>query len=290
MVGTVFDIKEFSVYDGPGVRVTVFLKGCPLKCLWCHNPEGLSPRPQVMVTAASCVSCGLCRIEGCPLTGGAKEFLSSKADCKGCGECVEKCPSAYRKISGRQYTPKELADAVMKNAVFLSDGGGVTFSGGEPTMQAEFLLETMALIPLHKTVQTCGQCDPKTFKRVIDASDLMFFDIKHPNSSEHKKYTGVGNETILKNLSQLKESGKPFIARIPLIKGINDSAESLAATAELLSGRSGLLRVELLPYNTVAGAKYQMTGRDFPYSFEAPDLASLDISAFERLGIECRIL
>ena len=289
ITGTVFDIKEFSVYDGPGVRVTVFLKGCPLRCKWCHNPEGLSPKPQVMLTAASCVSCGACKTD-CPLTGSLEAFQNSKIPCRGCGECVGKCPYAFRKISGKTYTPKELADAVMKNAVFLTDGGGVTFSGGEPTMQAEFLLETMALIPLHKAIQTCGQCETQTFKRVLDAVDFLFFDIKHTDTETHKKYTGKGNETVLKNLDQVKDSGKPFIVRIPLIKGVNDGAENLLRTAELLKGAPGLQRVELLPYNGAAGAKYPMTGMAFTQSFIAPAIGDIDITPFTEAGIECRIM
>ena len=290
MKGTVFDIKEFSVYDGPGVRVTVFLKGCPLRCAWCHNPEGLSPHPQAMVSVSSCVSCGQCLTEGCPLTGSADAFVSNEAACSGCGRCIEKCPFAFRKISGKTFTPEELAAAVMKNEVFLTDGGGVTFSGGEPTMQAEFLLETLALIPLHKAIQTCGQCDTQKFKRVLDAVDFVFFDIKHTDSETHKKYTGAGNETILKNLAALKNSGKPFVIRIPLICGVNDTTENLSATASLLLDAKNLLRVELLPYNGAAGAKYSMTGKAFPHSFKAPDIESIDLAPFKKAGIECKIM
>ena len=253
------------------------------------QPEGLTPSPQVMVTAASCVSCGACKTD-CPLTGSLEAFQSNDIACHGCGECVSKCPYAFRKMSGKRYTPKELADEVMKNAVFLSDGGGVTFSGGEPTMQAEFMLEAMALIPLHKAVQTCGQCNPKTFKRVLDTVDFLFFDIKHTDTEIHKKYTGVGNETILKNLKQLKESGKPFVARVPLIKGVNDGRDNLTKTAELLKDAKGLQRVELLPYNGAAGAKYPMTGQPFDHDFIAPKIEDIDISLFKDVGIECKIM
>lgn len=290
MQGTVFDIKEFSVYDGPGVRVTVFLKGCPLRCQWCHNPEGLSPHPEIMVTAASCTDCGACYIDSCALTGGTKALASGKSKCIGCGKCTEKCPNAFRKVCGKLYSPKELADAIMKNADFLREGGGVTFSGGEPTVQADFLLEVMALLPLHKAIQTCGQCNPKTFKTVLDAVDFLFFDIKHTDPDKHKEYTGVSNETILENLEAVKESGKPFIARIPLIKGVNDGCENLKRTAELLKGAKALIRVELLPYNSVAGAKYEMVGKVFEHSFEAPDLKSLDLTPFREAGIECKIM
>jgi pyruvate formate lyase activating enzyme len=242
-----------------------------------------------MVTASSCVSCGACKTD-CPLTGSLEAFQNSDIHCRGCGECVDKCPYAFRKISGKTYTPKELADAVMKNSVFLTDGGGVTFSGGEPTMQSEFLLETMALLPLHKAIQTCGQCNPETFKRILDAVDFLFFDIKHTDTNIHKRYTGTGNEMILKNLIQVKESEKPFIARIPLIKGVNDSVENLNATAELLKHAKGLQGVELLPYNGATGAKYPMTGIPFTNVFSAPALGDIDITPFTEANIKCRIM
>ena len=281
MQGTVFDIKEFSVYDGPGIRVTVFLKGCPLRCKWCHNPEGLSPTPEVMVSSG-CMECGACHVARCRKAAGDS--------CTGCGECVTKCPNALRKVSGKAYTPKELADAVMKNAIFLTDGGGVTFSGGEPTMQADFLCETMSLIPLHKTVQTCGYCKSDTFERVLGLADLIFFDIKHTDPALHKEYTGVSNELIFKNLELLKASKKPFICRIPLVKGVNDSAENLRATAELLYDCPSLIRVELLPYNAAAGAKYKMVGKDFNYDFTAPERESIDLSVFTDRKIEARFM
>jgi pyruvate formate lyase activating enzyme len=289
MKGTVFDIKEFSVYDGPGVRVTVFLKGCPLRCEWCHNPEGLSPSPQIMVSVASCVDCGACAVDGCPLSGG-RDNLSLGATCRACGRCVEKCPLALRKITGTVYEASELAEKIMKNVVFLSDGGGVTFSGGEPTLQADFMLEVMSLLPLHKAVQTCGFCPKDKFLRVIDACDLMFFDIKHTDPVLHKRYTGVGNELILENLAALKRSGKPFIARLPLISEINFTEEHLTRAAQLLSGSSGLLRVELLPYNSVAGAKYSMTGKRFDGGMSAPVIGEKEILVFNRAGLECKVM
>ena len=288
ITGTVFDIKELSVYDGPGVRVTVFLKGCPLRCAWCHNPEGLSAAPQIMVSA-SCISCGSCRTE-CPLTGSADALKNTRISCHGCGECVSKCPNAYRSVVGKVYTPSDLAKTVMKNSVFFTDGGGVTFSGGEPTMQSEFLLETMKLLPIHKAIQTCGYCKSDIFKQVLDAVDFLFFDIKHVNDVEHKKYTGVSNRLILENLKQVIQSGKPFTVRIPLIKGVNDSSENLKATASLLKGASGLQRVELLPYNGAAGAKYQLIGKPFEHSFIAPATEDIDVSAFLSEGIECKIM
>ncbi len=289
MNGTVFDIKEFSVYDGPGVRVTVFLKGCPLRCKWCHNPEGLAGKPQIMVSSA-CISCGLCTVPECSLTGGMKNLLESDYECTACEKCIDKCPYAYRKIAGKEYTPKELADAVMKNAIFLTDGGGVTFSGGEPTVQAGFMLEVFDLLPLHKAIETCGFCQEDTFKKVLDRIDFLFFDIKHTDPEMHKKYTGVDNALILRNLEAVKESGKPFIVRIPMIKGVNDGIENLQKTASLLSDAKSLVRVEILPYNGAAGAKYAMTGMPYENAFIAPARSEIDVSPFTEKGIECKIM
>ena len=288
MNGTVFDIKEFSVYDGPGIRVTVFLKGCPLRCRWCHNPEGLSSHPQVMISYSACTDCGRCKVDGCSLSGGKEALLSSTAVCSACGRCIEKCPANLRKIAGTVYTPEALAEQIMKNGMFFTDGGGVTFSGGEPTMQADFLCETLDLLQIHKAIQTCGFCEAERFKKVLDRVDYLFFDIKHTDPEKHKLYTGVDNAVILKNLAEVINSEKPFVARIPLINGVNDGADNLRATAELLKGAKSLQRVELLPYSALAGAKYEMLGKSYGETFTAPK--EVDITPFRDLGIECKIM
>lgn len=274
MNGVVFDIKEFSVFDGPGVRVTVFLKGCPLRCKWCHNPEGLRPEPQIMVSSA-CTGCGNCCVPDCS--------MKLNGRCNGCGKCVSLCPNGFRSISGKVWSSQELADKIMSYKAFFAPEGGVTFSGGEPTLQADFLCETMERLPIHKAIQTCGFCPEKDFARVLELTDFLFFDIKHTDPVKHKEYTGVDNALILKNLEQVKRSGKPFIARVPLIDGVNNSEQNLTATAELLSDASSLVRVELLPYNSAAGAKYKMTGQAYPYEFKAPE--HVDLKPFERAGI-----
>jgi pyruvate formate lyase activating enzyme len=226
----------------------------------------------------------------CPISGSLANLRKGGYECTACGKCIDKCPYAYRKIAGREYTPKELADVIMKNAIFLTDGGGVTFSGGEPTMQSDFMLEVFDLLPLHKAIETCGFCKTETFKKVLDKIDFLFFDIKHTNPEMHKKYTGVDNALILRNLEQVKASGKPFIVRIPMIKGVNDGAENLEKTAELLKDAKNLLRVEILPYNGAAGAKYDMTGMVYGQNFVASKKDEIDISPFTKAGVECKVM
>ena len=282
MLGTVFDIKEFSVYDGPGVRATVFLKGCPLRCEWCHNPEGLGKSPQIMVSSG-CGNCGKCRVDGCA-------FLSN-GECNGCGACVSLCPQGLRRISGTVYTPEELTKRLLTYAPFFGSDGGVTFSGGEPTYQPDFLCETLDLLGkagIHRAVQTCGYCSESVWERVLDRVDFVLFDIKHTDAERHKLYTAVDNAPILANLERLKRSGIPFIARIPIIAGVNDDTVNLTKTAELLTDAPNLQRVELLPYNGAAGAKYRMVNLPFTHDFYAPD--HVDTSPFTNRGIECRIL
>lgn len=282
MTGTVFDIKEFSVYDGPGVRATVFLKGCPLRCQWCHNPEGLGKSPQIMVSSG-CRKCGRCYIDGCNQRDGG--------ECNGCGKCVSLCPYGLRRISGTEYTPEELAKRLQTYAPFFGTDGGVTFSGGEPTYQADFLCETLDILGkagIHRAVQTCGYCSEEVFNRVLSRVEFVLFDIKHTDTELHRRYTGVDNAPILANLERLKRSRLPFLARVPLVDGVNNSRDNLSRTARLLTDAPSLVRAELLPYNGAAGAKYQMVGIPFGHDFHAPD--DIDISPFTELGIECKIL
>lgn len=249
MTGTVFDIKEMAVHDGPGIRTTVFFKGCPLRCLWCHNPEGLSREPQLMYKESRCRHCGLCR-KPC-----------NHPECKPFGRCLHICPDNLLTVSGRNITASELAEELKKSAEPMGDNfGGFTFSGGEPLMQAEFLLETVdKLAGCHLCIETSGYAKQDIFCGVIEKLDFIIMDIKLADSEMHKRYTGVGNEKILANFKLLKESGKPYLIRTPLIPGITDTPENLKAIKELIGDSAW----EQLPYNTMAGAKYKMLGMSY---------------------------
>jgi pyruvate formate lyase activating enzyme len=281
MVGTVFEIREFCLQDGPGVRTTVFLKGCPLRCAWCHNPEGLSPQPQLLFKPANCRHCGMCR-KVCPHPGA----------CQACGACVKVCPEGCRQICGQTWTPEALAAELRRNAdFFAAQGGGITFSGGEPLLQAAFVAETAkALHPIPLAIETSGFAAPADYQAVVNEMDFVFQDLKHPDPALHRRWTGVDPAPIHANLRWLKASGRPFVARIPLIPGVNDSAESLEGFARLLEGPSGLLRVELLPYHLTAGAKYPFVGKSYDPGFDEHRPLNRDLSAFASRGLQAALL
>lgn len=255
----VFEVREFCLHDGPGIRTTVFFKGCPLRCAWCHNPEGLSPEPEMLFKEQKCRRCGACA------QGGS-------------------CPEGARVLCGRRMTARALADEILVNAdVLLSSGGGVTFSGGEPLLQAAFL---DALIPLlrgqHLAIETSGYAAADVYRRVVSRLDLVFQDLKHPDPAAHRRWTGVDPAPIHANLRWLKASGRPFVARIPLIPGVNDTPEAKEGFARLLEGPSGLLRVELLPYHLTAAAKYPFTGRVYAPGFDVARPLDVDLAPFRR--------
>ncbi len=249
MIGTIFDIKEMAVHDGPGIRTTVFFKGCHLRCAWCHNPEGLSFKSQLMYKDIRCIGCKNC------------ERKCKHPECQQFGRCIHACPENCLEISGREIQANALADELKKSADILgADFGGFTFSGGEPLAQAKFLLELInELKGYHLCIETSGYADSKIFKSIVDKLDFVIMDIKLADSETHKKYTGVDNKLILQNFEYLKKCGKPYIIRTPLIPNITDTKENLAAIGDLIGNSTW----EKLPYNAAAGAKYRMLGMKY---------------------------
>lgn len=254
MKGIIFDIKEFAVHDGPGSRITVFLKGCPLRCRWCHNPEGFKAERQLMYKSTLCTHCGRCRVP------------CDHAECRAFGRCIHVCPNGCLSIAGQETDSEALAEKLLRNAGILDMlGGGITISGGEPMMQADFVCDLAGRLgPVHKAIQTSGYTDLSTYRRVINTMDYVMQDIKLADPGEHRRYTGVDNECILENIEWLKESKKEFVFRVPLIPGITDTEQNLKAIAKI----TGDFRTELMMYNPFAGAKYPMIGMQYPITNE----------------------
>lgn len=247
--GLVFDIREFTLHDGPGLRTTVFMKGCPLACSWCHNPEGRSRQPQMIR----------------PPTGD--------------------------RLVGVEYSAQELARLLNEQTDILKAAeGGVTFSGGEPLWQARFVADVIDLLnDVHVVLDTSGYASEHDFLRVATRSDLVFFDLKVMNREAHRRYTGVDNEPILNNLRVLSSLNRPFVIRVPLIPGVTDSNENLMAIARLAGGLSGLIRVDLLPYNQAAGAKYQYAGLEFKPDYDESRELNINTACFHERGVAVRV-
>jgi pyruvate formate lyase activating enzyme len=266
MTGVLFDIKRFAVNDGPGIRTTVFLKGCPLRCAWCHNPESQDARTDIDYQARLCIGCQAC-VQVCPkqaLTRTPGSIARDRDRCDRCGICAEACPTeALRKIGWRAEASELLSQIVRDVAFFDESGGGVTFSGGEPLAQPEFLaemLEQCSQQGMHRAVDTCGYADPKTMAEIAARTDLILFDLKLMDSADHLRHTGVTNERILDNLRALAARDVAVQVRVPIIPGLTDTAQNIDAMIVFLQMLPRRLPVRLLPYHRSARTKYQRFG------------------------------
>ena len=286
--GRVFNLQRCSVHDGPGIRTTVFLKGCPLSCSWCHNPEGIDEAPVLMISADRCLTCGACS-EACPVEkGGAVPAgqVWDRGACTCCGSCVEVCPADARELAGLDYSVCELVDELERDRVFFeTSGGGVTFSGGEPLAQAGFLIDCLRECRrrgLHTTVDTCGLAARETLLEVARSADLLLFDLKHMDPIRHRSETGSDNRLILDNLRALSESDVEIWVRIPLIPGFNDDAANIEATGAFLEGLRRRYRVFVLPYHGIAnGKRSRLDGASVEAGMQPPGVEKLGAVAAE---------
>ncbi|MCL1873605.1 MAG: glycyl-radical enzyme activating protein [Clostridiales bacterium] len=250
-MGTVLNIMKFAVHDGPGIRVTVFLKGCPLSCFWCHNPEGISPQIELLFYQERCLDCGRCR------KSPALELIPDPA-------YIKTCPGGALAMAGREMSAKDVLDEVEKDSVFFAEsGGGVTFSGGEPLLQADFLSELLREAQrrdIHRVVDTSGYAPQEELEKIANLVDLWLFDLKHIDNEAHQFYSGVGNRQILANLRWLCQNNYPVNIRIPLIPGVNDG-QNIIATRDFLKTLAYQPPLNLLPFHKIGGDKYKRCGR-----------------------------
>lgn len=298
MKGTVFNIQRFSIHDGPGVRTTVFLKGCPMTCLWCHNPEGQSPHPQLVYRENRCRQCGDC-LGVCP-----EQALSSvdglvvidDDSCTRCGQCTDACATGALEIAGKEMTTAEVVAQVERDRIFYDQsGGGVTFSGGEPLAQPEFLCELLQACrerEIHTALDTTGYSPPALIRQVSPWTSLFLFDVKLMDDERHRRLTGVSNGPILRNLRLLAQEGREIILRVPIIPGVNDDEENIGQIGELAQSLGNGQRINILPYHETAVEKYRRLQKHYELSaIQLPSKERMaEIAArFERFGLTVQI-
>lgn len=297
MEATIINIQKYSVHDGPGIRTTVFFKGCPLKCWWCHNPESIDPQEEMMLCQDKCTSCGRC-VKRC-----AQEAIELKngdpfvdlEKCISCGKCAEFCISEAKEHVGRRVHVDELMLQIKKDMTFYEEsGGGVTFSGGEPMMHSDFLREVLIRcrdLRINATVDTCGYTSWENFEKIAHMVDLFLYDLKIYDDEKHIKYTGVSNKLILENLKKLSDLGKNIYVRMPIIRGINDDDEHIDKSIDFLSSLN-ILQVNILPYHKLGMDKYDKLTMEYKLSGgekpEAKRMTEIE-EKFNAAGIKVKI-
>jgi len=283
--GIIFDIKRYALHDGPGIRTTVFFKGCPLSCWWCHNPESQDFHPEVILRAQRCARCAAC-VAACPqgaITLPAEDGrgpITDRAACTACWQCVQACFSGARQLVGQEVSVRALMTEILRDRSFFDEsGGGVTFSGGEPLSQPRFLAAVLRACrqeEIHTAVDTSGYAPWTVFDALRHDVDLFLYDLKIFDAQRHRRYTGVSNELILENLTRLARLGHAIYVRVPVIPGINDDEDNLRQIAAFVAGQPGIQRLDILPYHPSAAAKYAGLERSYP-------LADTNMPAGERM-------
>ncbi|MDE8731537.1 glycyl-radical enzyme activating protein [Eubacteriales bacterium DFI.9.88] len=285
--GVIFNIQRFSIHDGEGIRTIVFMKGCPLKCIWCCNPESQNIEPEVLFLRDKCIGCMHC-VQICPLE--AMEI--DRKSCRQCGSCARVCPSSAKRLSGRYVTVDEMVKEVEKDRVFYrNSGGGITVSGGEPMMQPEFVAELLRkchIHDIHTAIETSGFAETEAFLSVIEHVDEVFFDLKHMNSDKHKVLTGVSNEQILKNAAKLPELGKKVTFRIPLIPDCNDEEENIRKTGEFVSALTNEnVYIEILPYHRLGEMKFEWLDKIYDLK-ETKEPPKEQVARYQQILKDCK--
>jgi len=296
--GLVFNIQRYSIQDGPGIRTTVFLKGCPLRCKWCSNPESQNPHREIAHRDSLCNQCGSC-IAACPVHAislGEKSVIIDRTLCTDCGKCVEVCVPGALKIFGEEMTAAQVFKEVMKDVEFYREsGGGVTVSGGEPLFQPDFVAALFELCQqqgIHTCIETCGLASLEALEKVLKYTSLVLFDIKLVDSDKHKEWTGQPNEKIIRNLGIVIKKSVPVIIRVPLIPGVNDTREELEKIAAL-AGSLKVRRVDLLPYHKFGMGKYAQLDREYSledFNTQTDDEVKRDRIFFTARGFDCDIV
>jgi pyruvate formate lyase activating enzyme len=276
ITGTVFDVKKFSIHDGPGIRTTVFLKGCPLTCWWCHNPESQARAQELVFRENRCIRCGACEA-AC-----SQQAIHSNGDlmvidgerCTLCGDCVEVCYAEAREIVGQEMTVAHVMGEIERDVAFYDEsGGGVTFSGGEPLLQRDFLLALLQACQekeIHTTLDTCGFARWEALDKIRGYVDLFLYDLKLMDAARHREFTGVSNELILQNLQALSLRGHDIVLRVPIIPGINDDDENIHQLGAFAAALPRLNRVDILPYHQTGTEKYHRLNKDYGLSEVRP--------------------
>ena len=303
LTAPIFNIQTYSIHDGPGIRVTVFEKGCPLRCKWCANPESNLPEPQLMTYFAKCTGCGRCAPK-CPqnaITGAVKDGKPyAKTDrtlCTSCGKCVDFCPTEAREIAGEEMTVRAVLKEVLKDKMFMdSSGGGMTISGGECLMHPDFteaLLYAAHEAGIHTAIESCSFASEAVVDRVLKNVDLALLDIKHMDSDIHRELTGVPNEQILKNIKHIyHDLKKKVVIRVPVITGYNDSDENIAATADFVKNELGSdVGIHLLPYHRLGESKNESLVKEMDLSISIPTDEHMNAlkAIVEARSLYCRI-